>query len=181
MQTITKKPVTSLLAEIKSLASKGARFVSLLYVAKGTGEVALHTLAVGVSIEKAYRRDLAVLTGKRPQLTGIMAEACDELIASLTDSLTNGIGNNALFTCKGVYEPLANGLKLQTETGVLHVTGFTIGKTVIAEGTYKRVNSSAKTLAKNALRKSLKSGKFRQFAVSELETVKMNGRTLAFA
>lgn len=178
---MTKRPITSLLTEIKTLAKSGARFVSVLYTAKESGEIARHTVNVGVSIEKAYRRDLAVLKGKRATLEGIDLVACDELIASLSESLTVGIGNNSAYTCAGVYEPLARGMKLHTEKGALHLFGFTVGKDVIVPGTYKKVNSSAKTIAKNALRRTLKSGKFRQFAVSELESVAMNGRTLALS
>lgn len=176
-----KKPITSLLGEIKTLASTGARFISLIYTAKGTGEVARHTLAVGVSIENAYWRDVAILTAKRPTLAGLALQACDELLASLRESLEKGVGNNSAYTCKGVYEPIARGLKLQVETGVLHVTGFSIGKEVIAPGVYRDVKSKPLTVEKDKLRKGLKSGKFRQYAVSELETVAMNGKRLVFA
>ena len=77
------KPIASLVTEIKSLANTGARFCSLLYTAKGTGEIARHTIALGVNIANAYRRDIAILTAKRPSLSGVALQACDELLASL--------------------------------------------------------------------------------------------------
>ena len=174
-----KKPVSSFLTEIKSLAKSGARFASLVYTAKGSGEIARHTVCLGVSIANAYRRDIAILSAKRDSLAGVALVACDELLASLRESLTVGIGKNSAYTCAGVYETA--GVKLHVENSELHVYGFTIGKEIIAKGEHKAVNSSAKTIAKNALRRGMKSGKFRQFAISELEAVAMNGKKLVFA
>lgn len=171
---------TALLAQVAATARTGARFASFTYTAKGTGEVARHTVALGVDIARAYRRDIAVLEAKRPSLQGVELQACDELLASLRESLTVGIGNNSAYTCAGVYEPVCKGVKVHGETGELHVFGFTRQKAVLTAGEYKKVNSSAKTLAKNALRKSLKSGKFRQFVLSEVSVAKMNGKTLVF-
>jgi len=167
-----------LLEQISATARTGARFASFTYTAKGTGETARHRLALGVDIERAYRRDLRVLNGKRPHLDGIALVACDELIASLRESLEKGIGNNSAYTCAGVYDRFAKGIKAHAETGALHVTGFSLGKTVLAPGVYKDVKSSEKTIAKNALRKLLKSGKIRQFAFAEITGAKMNGKTL---
>jgi hypothetical protein len=179
--TYMKKPVSSFLTEIKSLAKSGARFASLVYTAKGSGEIARHTVCLGVNIGNAYRRDIAILSAKRDSLAGVALVACDELLASLRESLAVGIGKNSAYTCAGVYETLAAGVKLHIENSELHVYGFTIGKEVIAKGEHKTVKSSEKTLAKNALRRAMKSGKFRQFAISELEAVAMNGKKLVFA
>lgn len=172
--------LTSALSVIRSTYAKGARFASLLYTAKGSGEVARHVVCLGVSIERAYKRDLALLIALLPTLSGVASEACAELIASLRDSLTNGIGNNAAYTCKDVYTHLATGIKEHTESGEIHVYGFAIAKTVLAEGKYKSVNSSDKTIAKNKLRKLLKSGNFRQFALSNATAIKADGKVLVF-
>lgn len=176
-----KHPIAELIKEIESLATCGARFVSLEYTAKGTGEVARHTIALGVSISNAYKRDLVILRNLMPTLKGSDAIACQELMDSLSESLTKGIGNNSAYTCKDVYKGICNGVKLHLEKGELHVTGFGIAKTVIEPGVYKTVKSSDKTLAKNALRKRMKSGKFRQFALSELGEIKINGKTIELA
>ena len=51
---------------------------------------------------------------------------------------------------------------LQTaQTGVCYVRGYSIGKEVLEAGTYKKVNSSEKTKAKNTLRKALKNTRIR--------------------
>jgi hypothetical protein len=170
----------TLLAPIADTARTGARFASLTYTAKGTGEKARHTVALGVSVENAYKRDLAILRAMRPTLQGVAVQACDELIASLTESLTVGIGNNSAYTCADTYAPIARGIKVHKETGELHVFGFGLQKTVIEKGTYKTVRSSEKTIAKNEIRKRLKSGRFRQFVLSEVSGAVMNGKTLSF-
>ncbi len=170
--------LASALSVIRSTYAKGARFASILYTAKGSGEIARHVVCLGVSVERAYRRDIAILTAKRPALVGVALQACDELIASLRESLTVGIGNNSAYTCKDVYLNLATGIKAHAESGELYVTGFTVGKTVLSAGIHKVVKSSPKTLAKNALRKGLKSGKFRQFALDAATVIRADGKVL---
>ena len=198
----------SLLSEIASTQTTGARLASFTYTAKGSGERARHTVALGISIENAYRRDLVVLKNKsksiqhktfelkkaleeksnsefRPvnlenELNSLEIEkqACQELIDSLTESLEKGVGNNSAYTCKDVYIPLCRGVKLQKENGQVHVTGFALSKVVLEPGEHKKVNSSPKTIAKDKLRKIMKSGKFRQFVLPALSVAKINGKTL---
>jgi hypothetical protein len=164
-----------------STQKKGARFASLTYTAKGTGEVARHTVCLGVSVERAYRRDIAMLSAKRDSLQGVALVACDELITSLQESLDKGIGNNSAYTCAGVYESVCRGVKFHKETGEVYVTGFSIGKEIIIKGEHKAVKSSEKTIAKNALRREMKSGKFRQFALPVVASARAEGAKLVFA
>jgi hypothetical protein len=170
----------SLLASLASLAGKGARFSSFTYRAKGSGELARHVVALGVNIEKAYRRDLAILKGKLPHLTGVHATACQELIASLENSLDKGIGNNDAYTCQDVYQAVCPGVKIHKENGSLHVFGFSMGKKVIEAGEHKKVKSSEKTLAKKELKKGLKTEKFRQFTFEAFTGARIEGKTLTF-
>ena len=59
--------IAQLIEIVASIATqkKGARFASITYTAKGSGEVARHTLCLGVSVERAYLRDLAMLKAMR--------------------------------------------------------------------------------------------------------------------
>jgi hypothetical protein len=177
-----KKPIIQFFTEIEALAHSGARFASLVYTAKGTGETARHTVCLGVSVERAYQRDIAILNNEKARLSGVELLACEELLSSLHESLDKGIGNNSNYTNKGVYSHAAGerGIKFHREQGTVYICGFSLNKTVIEPGTYKETKSSAKTLAKKALKEKLKSGRFRMFALSELETVKLNGKTIIF-
>lgn len=144
--------------------NKSARFVSLLYRAKESGEVARHTLLLNVNRSRCLKVDLANLTALRPTLNGIEAQACDELIASITETLTTG--SNSQYTKRGYYTAEGNGNVQVSVNDVCYIRGYSTGKEVITEGTYKKVNSSAKTLAKNKLRKTLKNTRVREFIVT---------------
>lgn len=166
----------SLIAELNAATANGCRFISFDYTTKGSGEHARYTFALGVSLERAYRRDLSVLRGMKAHLSGVTLTACEELIASRVESLKVGIGNNSAYTCKGVYTTEGKGLKVHDTTGELHVYGFQIAKVTIAEGTHKAVNSSDKTIAKRGLEKRLKTGRFRQFALGNVHSIKVDGK-----
>jgi len=168
----------ALLSEITKTSS--ARFASFTYCAKGTGEIARHTLRLGASVTAAYRKDLATLEKVRPSLAGVPLMACDELIASLKESMEKGVGNNSAYTGADTYVSIAKGLKVHKETGEIYVTGFSRAKVTIEAGTHKSVKSSEKTIAKNALRKRLLSGKIRQFALPATLSAKLNGKELVF-
>lgn len=181
-ETIQNTVVKNIIAQnVEETFKTGARFVGLTYTNEN-GETSRYNLVMGANLVSLYKNDLRTLTALRPSLDGIKAVACDELIASINNSLTKGIGNNDRYTLKGYYKPITkNGeVKLHVdESGetFLYVRGYVIKKTVITKGEYKHVNSSAKTLAKKELEKSLKRGKLRTFKinVNVLHSVAMNG------
>lgn len=144
--------------------NKSARFISLLYRAKETGELARHTILLNVKRENCLKVDLANLKALRPSLDGIKAVACDELIASITETLTTG--GNSQYTKAGYYAKQGNGNVQVSVLDVCYVRGYSIRKEVIQAGTYKEVKSSAKTLAKNDLRKGLKNTRCREFRIT---------------
>lgn len=172
----------NLVNALKRIAQTTAcRFASITYKAKETGEIARHTLMLGVNTERAYKRDLSLYRRKVSKLQGIESIACNELIDSLSESLALGIGNNTAYTCKDVYQPLAPGIKQHKETGDVYVNGFSLRKKVLEAGVYKKVNSSEKTLAKNKLRKLGKMSRFRQFIIKpdNVRLIHVIGKTFA--
>ncbi len=171
----------ALVAAVEDTKRTGARFIGLTYTNEHN-ETSVYNLIMGYNIESLYKSDLRTLTALRPSLTGIKAVACDELIASINNSLTKGIGNNDAYTLKGYYTKITpNGeVKLHVdETGVtrLYIRGYCLKKTVKTPGTYPVVKSSEKTLAKKEIEKTLKRGKIRTFKinVNDLHIVAMNG------
>lgn len=170
-----------LVTVVNSTSKTGARFASLRYTNE-QGEMSRYNIIMGIRLLSLYKSDLRTLQALRPSLTGIDATACDELIASITESLTKGIGNNSAYTLKGYYESVTdNGeIKLHTDENgnvFLYVRGYVLKKTVITAGVYKKVNSSEKTLAKKKIEKSLKRGRIRTFKinVNVLKSIKVNG------
>lgn len=172
---------SALALAVEDTKRTGARFVGLTYTNEN-GEKSRYRLIMGINLDSLYKSDLRTLIALRPTLEGVAATACDELIASVTESLTKGIGNNSAYTLKGYYTPITpNGeVKLHvSETGETHlyIRGYVLTKDVLVKGTYPHVNSSAKTLAKKEIEKSLKRGKIRTFKVNVavLEGIRMNG------
>lgn len=143
--------------------NKSARFVSLLYRSKESGELARHTILLNVNRRNSLARDLAILAQKLPSLTGIARQACEELIASITQSLTTG--RNDQYTKAGYYEGQGNGNVQMSVKQVAYVRGYSVRKEVIEKGTYKEVRSAAKTIEKNKLRKLLKNTRCREFII----------------
>ena len=78
------------------------------------------------------------------------------------------------------YTIVANGIKVHNETGEIYIFGLRTSKTVIEQGVYPTVNSRPLTLAKNQLKKDLKSSKFTQYKLSSTSTIKLNGEELIF-
>lgn len=182
IESLKNSTLASALAlAVEDTRRTGTRFVGLTYTNEN-GEKSRYRLIMGINLVSLYKSDLRTLKALRPTLEGVAALACDELIASINNSLTKGIGNNDAYTLKGYYTPITpNGeVKLHVnEIGETHlyIRGYVLTKTVIEKGVYAKVNSSDKTLAKKEIEKSLKRGKIRTFKINVgvLEGIRMNG------
>lgn len=185
LETVKNDIIKNLLAAaVEDTKRTGARFISLTYTNEN-GETSRYNLIMGINLVSLYKSDLRTLKNLRPSLDGVKALACDELITSIENSLTKGIGNNDRYTLKGYYSPVTpNGeVKLHVnEVGEtnLYLRGYVLNKTTLVKGIYPKVKSSDKTLAKKELEKNLKRGKIRTFKinVNDLHVVKVNGMTV---
>lgn len=81
---------------------------------------------------------------------------------------------------KNAYINLDNGFKFNPETNEYYVYGFQVRDKVVTEKAEieKADTRSALTKAKDMLRSKMKSGKFRQFKISEINTLKAMGETI---
>jgi hypothetical protein len=179
--------IDNLLSSITQTQS--ATFCSLLYKAKTTNEKARLTINLNVDIEKLYVQDIELLKNLRESIVDpIEIEACDELIESFTHTLSVGLGNNVNYTQKNVQykrfiDKDGNVIKnvKQHPNGQLHLSGLLINKEVIEPGEYKERNSRPKTIAKDKLRKQLRTSKFRNYVVdTNSYKVKVWGNTIEF-
>lgn len=164
---------------IRESLLKGSRFVSFRYTSKDTGETAMYTLLLGVNIVKAYRRDLKILE-KLPALNLVEKQAKLEMLESIRESLSKGLGHNHLYNLAGLYYPICPGVRLNQVTNALNLYGFVICKKVITPGNKKPCKHSAKSLAKKKFKKYLKSSRFRCFILEpdQLTRLKINGKIL---
>ena len=116
-------------------------------------------------------------------------------IAGLVVQFLSGIGTKANINCtakdvqtaynrskgqKSAYEILDNGFKFNPTTNEYFVFGFQVrDKVVITESETEKTDTRyALTKAKDILKSKMKSGKFRQFKVSAIHTLKAMGETI---
>jgi hypothetical protein len=129
-------------------------FVSFVY--ENDHAVTRYWVHLGVELRGVYERGLANLQAHRDIYINdaVQLQAIDEVIASIQNSLSKGIGQNDNYTKKDKYQQLAPNLKMDKETKKVYLFGLVVKKQVLrTKEPYKTVNSSEKTLAKKAHRK----------------------------
>jgi hypothetical protein len=180
--TISDKAKT-VITLVKSALTKtptGVTFLSLKGYKNSTNEIADHLINIGINYENTKAKDINFLRTIdltqytfKSSLTDILT-ALTELINELDKPDTNRSNGQIL-----AYMSLGSGLKVHIETGALYIYGYSVNKTIIQQGDDKKpVNSSVKTIAKNELRKLLKTGNFRQYVVNDITTLKGGGDTI---
>jgi hypothetical protein len=170
------------IANVKKATEKsitGVSFVSIRNYENKQGEVSNNLINVGASYAKAKQKDIEFLENlviadhsfKSP--ADLIEEARIELIKAFLSP------NEAL--SKGqtdAYTQIVSGVKIHNETGAIYVYGYRENKTILKAGEYKEVKSKPLTIAKNELRKLLRTGKFTQYAIETGNEIRCNGETL---
>lgn len=162
--------LTNVIAEVK-----GATFVNLTYT-NAQGETSLFNVTLGADTGSMYQKDIEILTEKLADktLSDLERLAATELLASRQKSLLNGIGSGR----ESNFVPVvgAVGVSINPDTGDVLLRGKVNSKTVVTAGApTKPVKSAPKTLAKQAIEKSLPSSKLRTFKMSSIEAVNIKG------
>jgi hypothetical protein len=154
-------------------------FLSLKNYLNSSNELANHLINIGISYKNSVAKDIVFLetmnladyTFKSSLV--IIEQARLELIAAFTKPNENRSNGQ-----KDAYIHINEACKVHVESGKLYIYGYSVSKQVIKEGEYKVVKSSELTIAKNELRKLLKTGKFKQFSLEVGNNIKANGETL---
>lgn len=111
-------------------------------------------------------------------------EAHAKHVASLRESLAkDGTGeSNSAYTKAGIYSTVAPGIRVNENDGTLELFGVEQSKVVIIPGNYVPVKSNPVTVARNALKKLTRLGKFKTLALDAGNAVsfKLNGETVDF-
>jgi len=150
--------------------NKGTRIISFVY--ENEYVIQRVRVLVGISVENLYKKDVEIFTELKNHTTDqLELKQIDKIIESRVDSLTNGIGNNKNYTCKGVYDKIGEGnspVKIHIENGSIHIKGFVLSKKVLKKKQdYPVRNSKPETIIKNKLiAKYSRSEKFRQYKIS---------------
>ena len=171
--------VINMVKQAVAKSPTGVSFVSIKGYTNQQGEVADHVFNIGADYGKAkeadikFLNDLDLTEGKWSSDMVTMIKAKAELIKNLispNEARSQALANAYTHICKGV--------KVHNQSGMLYVYGNRVNKVIHNQGEYKSVNSRPLTIAKDELRKLLKTGKFRQFIVAECDSFRANGETL---
>ena len=183
METINKTTIAlQVIANLSNALSKsptGVSFVSIKGYKNSYNEVSNNLVNVGASLDNAKKKDIETLQALNvTELNGdsiLLEKARVELINSFINPNENRSQGQ-----KDAYTIVAKGIKVHNETGEIYIFGLRTSKTIIEQGVYPIVNSRALTLAKNQLKKDLKSSKFTQYKLSSTAIIKTNGEELIF-
>lgn len=164
--------------------TKGAKFIAVNgYVAKGSGEVANHVVNLNVSYENAKAKDieyLKTLDVKTLNDKGLGVDLMEQAKQALLGAFI--APNKARQQGQiDAYTHICNGVKVHNVTGDIYIYAMAHSKKVLIEGEYKEVNSAPLTIAKNIIKKELRTSKYRNFILSNTLAAKVNGETFNFA
>lgn len=171
-------------------------FAAFLYQPKGGGpvlvpEVQHVTVLLGASTANLYARDIEELERTVGDMVGLTKRAAEDILKSRHQSLAKGIGNNPRYTQAGMWtDVLATvgqvdftfpGLRRRIGTALeIQVTGLLHHKSVVVPGKFRTVNSEPFTIERNKILRSLPSGRFRSYSLSNIAGVRLNGETVEF-
>ena len=180
------------LVSVKNI--KGASFVGIKGYENSKGEISDFTLLANISYNNMLINDLKKLV--ELDLTNLFAKydldlvqkPYNELLSSYTKRLSDeqtketllALGDSTIVRSVAqseVFVNLGNGLRVNKETNELHVYGLVARKKVIKSIEYKEVKSKLNTIIKNEISKlaNLRSDKFRNFIVGNIDEIKING------
>ncbi len=179
--TVTNQAL-NVIKTIKAATDKsitGVSFVSIRNYTNTSGETSNNLINVGMSYANAKKKDIETLENLNVKEHSFKSTpenievARLELIAAfIAPDKARSEGQINAFTV------ITNGVKVHNETGQIYVYGYREKKEVLQAGEYKVVKSSDLTIAKNELRKLLRTGKFTSFALEMGNTIRANGDTL---
>jgi hypothetical protein len=159
---------------------KTPSFIRIMNYKNDKGEIANYTINLGISYENAKEADSVFLLdtdnikkvdfGSVAQWSGeAWIEMLEARLAPTKATVNRSNGQT------DAYATLCPNVRLHIAEQRIFIYGFVVSKEVIVPGTYKKVNSSDKTLAKRKIDKHLKATQFRQFAFDKLQSVKVKG------
>ena len=178
-QSTTAMQVIANITNALAKSPTGASFVSIKGYTNSFGEVSNNLVNVGASLTNAKAKDVETLQALDVTTLGgdtiLLEKARVELINSFVSPNENRSNGQI-----DAYTIVGKGIKVHNESGEIYIFGLRNSKSVLAEGIYPIVNSRPLTIAKNSLKKNLKSSKFTQFKLSATSVIKANGEELIF-
>jgi hypothetical protein len=185
IQIIASDNATRVINTLKNAVRKSPTGVSMISIRNYTNsynEISNSRINIGASYENAKQKDINFL--KALDITTLENRKSDvvtlemariELIKSFETPDKNRSNGQI-----DAYTHIVSGLKVHNETSRVYIYGLRVAKEVIVKGEYPVVNSKPLTIAKNELRKLLKTNEFVNFAIDMTESIRANGEELTF-
>lgn len=177
---IISKEAQKTIEKLQELLPKISGFVGIRGYENRYGEVSNIVVNVGMNYPKAKQQDIETL--KTVSITPLandtissvlLEEARTKLIQSFIKPNENRSQGQI-----NAYTNMGNGIKVHNESGDIFIYGYKHSKTVIVKGEYPTVNSRPLTLAKNILKKDLKTTKFSQYKIKQADFIKVGQNIL---
>jgi hypothetical protein len=172
-------------------ASVAGGFIHIRGYTAKSGEVANHTLNGRVDWKATLGRSIEALKTITAEQVASDCPACNDLdtakkaLSEVKASYEKSYGKLDLDDdgegSTSNYEPLAPGVSTLPNSDTLYVWALSMSKEVVVAGTYKKVNSSQKTLVKRYIERLTPASKFRRFKLASgaFEYVSIGGVRLA--
>jgi hypothetical protein len=181
-QVSTKSTALDVVIALKKATSKtNVTFVSIRSYTNKYGEIANHLINVGASYSKAKERDIEFLKNLDLDSNEFEFKSAKALLIEAKQTLIESFEKPDFNRSEGqinAYTNIIKGVKVHNQTGDIYIFGYRENKTILQEGNYPIVNSKPITIAKNELRKLLRTGKYTQYVISSIGEVRTNGETL---
>lgn len=172
--------VINLVKKALSNSPTGVTFFSVKNYTNKFGEVSNQKINVGTNYGKMKLKDIETL--QNLDITKMQWKSSMVDIEIARTALIEAFISPDKARSEGqtdAYTVISNGIKVHNETGVLYLYGYRVRKTVLVEGIYPTVKSSASTIAKNELRKLLRTNKFVNFGLEVGNELTASGKTLS--
>lgn len=152
---------------------KGCRFAAIKGYTNKSGEVADIVINLGASYGNAKEKDIEYLrTLDVTKLdTTIDVETLEQARIELLNSMIKPSEVRSAAQ-SDAYLTINQALKIHKDSLAIFVYGYCENKKVITKGEYKEVKSKPLTIAKNLIKKELRTGKFRQYELNEIAMLK---------
>jgi hypothetical protein len=183
MNTIAQSTIAlQVIANLTNALAKsptGVSFVAIKGYTNAYGEVSNNLVNVGASLTNAKAKDIETLQGLDVTTFGEDTLLLEKARVELINAFIKPNENRSQGQIEA-YTIVAKGIKVHNESGDIHIFGLRVSKSIIEQGVYPIVNSKPLTLAKNTLRRELKSNKFTQYKINATTAIKLNGEELVF-
>ena len=177
---IAQKVINTLESAISKTKNK-ITFIAVNDYTNSANEVSNNVINIGIKYENQKAKDIEFLKNLDIQSIPFHSSLIDieKARIALIESFIKPNENRSNGQ-KNAYYHINSAIKVHVESGEVMIYGYREQKKVLVEGEYKEVKSSSLTIAKNELRRLLKTNKFKYFKLSNLETLKANKETLEF-